>query len=210
MNRPEGENSIAVPAYEPWRPAVEDRIAVFGLTGDPKDSSTSLDLAWGICEKPMLGPLFFCGFVEVASITSAERTTLQEMLGVEIADPVKEKIDNAIQQLTTHIALKEKLPNWELFEERQEEVILAIELLLMLFDSMFHKVIDGVPSVDQTLGAHIALLLSNFPNEQKIPELTSRLQEFLVLVSRCCTPTLKNDSPRRLFIPTKVFNRTYA
>jgi hypothetical protein len=38
-----------------------------------------------------------------------------------------------------------------------------------------HKVIDGVPSVDQTLGAHIALLLSKSPKEQKIPELTRRL-----------------------------------
>jgi hypothetical protein len=171
--------SIAVPAYEPWRPATEDRIAVFGVLGDPKDPSTSLDSGWGICQKPMLGPLFFSKFVEVTPVTEGERTTLQEMLGVEITDPAKEKINNAIQQITTHVALKDKLPNWKRFEERQEGVILAVETLLMLFDSISHKVIDGLPSVDQTLGAHIALLLSKSSKEQKIPELTSHLRVVL-------------------------------
>jgi hypothetical protein len=89
---------------------------------------------------------------------------------------VKKKIDNAIQQITTHVALKEKLPSWESFEKHQGEVIVAIQLLLNLFDSMSHEVIDGVPSVDQTLGAHIALLLSGSPKEQQIPELTRRLR----------------------------------
>jgi hypothetical protein len=103
--------SIAVPAYEPWRPATEDRIAVFGLLGDPKDPNTSLDSGWGICQKPMLGPLFFSRFVEVTPITEGERTTLQQVLGVEITDSVKEKIDNAIQQITAHVALKQKLPS---------------------------------------------------------------------------------------------------
>ena len=168
--------SIAVPAYEPWRPATDDRIAVFGLLGDPKDPSTSLDSGWGICQKPMLGPLFFSRFVEVTPITEGERTTLQQVLGVEITDSVKEKIDNAIQQITTHVALKEKLPSWKAFEKHQGNVIAAVQLLLNLFDSMSHEVIDGVPSVDQTLGAHIALLLSGSLKEQQIPELTRRLR----------------------------------
>jgi hypothetical protein len=128
---------------------------------------------------PMLGPLFLSRFVEVTPITAGECAILQQVLGVEITDLVKKKIDNAIQQITTHVALKQKLPSWELFEERQKEVILAVETLLMLFDSISHKVIDGVPSVDQTLGAHIALLLSKSPKEQKIPELTSRLRVVL-------------------------------
>jgi hypothetical protein len=179
MIRPESNIPIAVPAYEPWRPAVEDRVVVFGLLGDPKDPSTPLDSAWGICEKPMLSPLFLFGFVEVTPISSDERTTLQEMLKVEITERVKEKIENAIQQITTHVALKDKLPTWELFEKRQEEVILALELLLTLFASMSHKVIDGVPSVDQTLGSHIDLLLSKSPREQKVFELTSRLRVVL-------------------------------
>src|ERR1035437_2235242 len=67
---------IVVAAYKPWRPATEDRIAVFGLLGDPKDPNTSLDSGWGICQKPMLGPLFFSRFVEVTPITEGERTTL--------------------------------------------------------------------------------------------------------------------------------------
>src|ERR1035437_1148280 len=175
MNRTEGDISIAVPAYEPWRPVPEDRTAVFGLPGDPKDPSTSLDSGWGICQKPMLGPLFISKFIEVTPITEAERTALQQVLGVEITNPVKEKIDNAIRQITTHVALKEKLPSWEAFEKHQGEVIAAVQLLLDLFDSTSHEVIDGVPSVDQTLGAHIALLLSKSPSEQKISELTSRL-----------------------------------
>jgi len=179
--------SIAVPAYEPWRPATEDRIAVFGLLGDPKDPYTSsLDSGWGICQKPMLGPLFFSRFVEVTPITEGERTTLQQVLGVEITDSVKEKIDNAIQQITTHVALKEKLPSWEAFEKHQGEVIAAVQLLLNLFDSMSHEVIDGVPSVDQTLGAHIALLLSGSPKEQQIPELTRRLR--IVFDACTCVP----------------------
>ena len=179
MNRTEGDISIAVPAYEPWRPVPEDRTAVFGLPGDPKDPSTSLDSGWGICQKPMLGPLFISKFIEVTPITEAERTALQQVLGVEITNPVKEKIDNAIRQITTHVALKEKLPSWEAFEKHQGEVIAAVQLLLDLFDSTSHEVIDGVPSVDQTLGAHIALLLSKSPSEQKISELTSRLRPVL-------------------------------
>ncbi len=179
MIRPESNIPIAVPAYEPWRPAVEDRVAVFGLPGDPKDPSTPLDSAWGISEKPMLSPLFLLRFVEVAPISSDERATLQQMLKVDITDPVKEKIENAIQQLTTHVALKHKLPIWELFEKRQEEVILALERLIMLFASMSNKIIDGVLSVDQTLGSHVALLLSKSPGGQKIPELTIALSVVL-------------------------------
>ena len=179
MNRTEGDISIAVPAYEPWRPVPEDRIAVFGLPGDPKDPSTSLDLAWGVYHKPILGPLFLSRFVEVTPITEGERTTLQQVLEVEITDPVKKKIDNAIQQITTHVALKEKLPSWESFEKHQGEVIVAVQLLLNLFDSMSHEVINGVLSVDQTLGAHIALLLSGSWEEQRIPELTRRLRPVL-------------------------------
>ncbi len=104
MSRTESEICIAVPAYEPWRPVAEDLIVAFGIPGNPKDPSTSLDSAWGIYEKPMLGPLFFYGFIDVTPITPDERTTLQETLGTEITDPVKQKIDNAIQQLTTHLA----------------------------------------------------------------------------------------------------------
>jgi hypothetical protein len=84
MNRTEGDISIAVPAYEPWRPVPEDRIAVFGLLGDPKDPYTSLDSGWGICQKPMLGLLFFSRFVEVTPITEGERTTLQQVLRLRI------------------------------------------------------------------------------------------------------------------------------
>jgi hypothetical protein len=40
--------SIALPAYEPWRPVQGEHIAVFGLEANPNDPSTPTDSAWGI------------------------------------------------------------------------------------------------------------------------------------------------------------------
>lgn len=165
-----GSVSFAFPAYEWWRPAEGDDVAVFGLSGNPNDPSTPLESGWAICKTPMLSPLCISNFIAVAPLTTDECNMLRNALGVEIKDVAKEKIEVAIQQLITSAALKSRLPSWEKFDTCLEKTIKSIEFVIAVLASTGEGINNGVLSVEQTVAAHLALRLSDSNHRQKIPE----------------------------------------
>lgn len=171
--------SIALPAYEPWRPVQGEHIAVFGLEANPNDPSTPTDSAWGICEQPMVGPLFLSDFLTISPLTLGEREALQRALGVEITDTAKEEIKTAIQQLATSVALNSRLPSWDQFESHLNKLIVTTKFVIDFLKCATERVVNGAPTVDQTLAAHIALLLSESAKQQNIPEMIKRIRIML-------------------------------
>jgi hypothetical protein len=184
---------IVIPAYEAWRPREGDQVAIFGLRGDPNDPTTSWECAWGIRRKARLSPLFLHGFIDVVPLTGSEREKLQDVLGVEITELAKEQLEIAIQQLTTHVALKSKLPTLKRLDAHLRKAIQATNILIDLFDSRSQPILNGVPSIDQTIASHVVLALPDFPQERQILEITNRIQTLRDVLRQ----VLRDTKPRR-------------
>jgi hypothetical protein len=198
---------IAVPAYEAWRPKEGDQVAVFGLAGDPNDRSTSWECAWAMRRMPTFGPLLLRGFIEVASVNESERKSLQDLIGIEVNGLAKEKIDAAIQQLTTHVALKTKVPTWAQLASRLQKIVTATDTIINVFNGLSQRVISGVPSVDQTIGAHVTLALPDFPPERKIFEIIERIRVLRTAADHVLRDTENKKSERgpKMDVPFHVF-----
>ena len=74
----------ALPINSPRKLRVGDSVIVFSPSGDPRNKSTSMKLAFAAPQQIPIGPLLLSDSVTVAPLTAKQCSDLQETLGVPL------------------------------------------------------------------------------------------------------------------------------
>jgi len=148
------------------RVKVGDEVLGIGMSGDPRDPSTSLKDAAVIKRASTLKPMFLSNFILTEHLTDEECAALQDIITVPITAEFRSEINAAIHHMTATIALSARVPGWKDFQERlrdvikaKNEVISAAEHLLQMIYPSETEIIasKGVLSVDQAVKTYLAL-----------------------------------------------------